>query len=278
MKLLGRNSKFKIILLFLTGLILFTPFYMYTSHDVSRLNKEYPHIVLNDQDDPDFILKEAKPKDWVKLSEISTYGKWAIIFSEDWAFYQHQGVDVEQVKVALNEMVEGDRFRGASTISQQMIKNVFLSNSRTLWRKLHEYILTFKAERTIKKQRILEIYLNCIEFGPGIYGIKKASYHYFKKHPSALTPRESAFLAMLLPSPKRYSESFKKKKLTDFAQLRIKAVLKKLRMGKVITDEQYEQEVSSRFNWEPQDPVTELAKESPNDFEESSEFSDDITE
>lgn len=232
-----------IILLFLS------PLYMYFSHDVQKLAKDYPHPTIS-SDSISFEVKSGKPKNWVTLNQISSYAKWAIILSEDWAFYQHGGIDVEQIKVALNEMMEEKRFRGASTITQQMVKNVYLSEDRTLWRKLHEVILAQKVEKVLSKSRILEIYLNVIEFGPGIYGIKQASYHYFRKHPSALNPKESAFLAMLLPSPKRYYISYRKKKLTNFARERINAILTKLRMGKVISPEEYEAQKGSRLNWE----------------------------
>jgi monofunctional biosynthetic peptidoglycan transglycosylase len=147
-------------------------------------------------------------------------------------------------------MVKGDRFRGASTISQQMVKNVYLSESRTPWRKIHEIILTHKVEEALSKDRILEVYLNSIEFGPAIYGIKEASYHYFKKHPSELSPREGAFIAMLLPSPKKYYVSFKKKSLTKFAQGRIKAILRKMKMAKIISEERMQTELVTPFSWE----------------------------
>lgn len=235
-----RTNVFKLLYLGIV-LALLSPLYMYFSHDVSELIHDYPQ---------DRTVKKNKPKNWVKLSEISKYGKWAIVLSEDWGFYQHEGIDVEQIKAALNEMVEVKRFRGASTITQQMVKNVYLSESRTLWRKLHEIILAQKVERVLTKSRILEIYLNIIEFGPGIYGIKEASRHYFNKHPSTLDPRESAFLAMLLPSPKRYYISFKKKQLSSFARQRVTAILGKMRMGKIITPEMYEQERVSKMSWE----------------------------
>ncbi len=179
--------------------------------------------------------------------------KWAIILSEDWSFYQHEGLDFEQMKIALSDMVEEQKFRGASTITQQMVKNVYLNGRRTLWRKLHEIILAQKVERALEKNRILEIYLNVIEFGPGIYGIKNASDHYFQKSPKKLTPREGAFLAMLLPGPKRYYSSFQKKKLTPFARDRIQAILVKMRMGKIISPLQYEQERLARMSWEKGD-------------------------
>jgi monofunctional biosynthetic peptidoglycan transglycosylase len=181
---------------------------------------------------------------------MSKFARWSIILSEDWSFYDHQGVDVEQIKVALNEMVEDKKFRGASTITQQMVKNVFLSDERTLWRKIHEVILAYKVEKNLSKNKILEIYLNVIEFGPGIYGIKEAARHYFKKHPSEITPREGAFLAMLLPSPKRYYVSFRKKELTRFAKARVRAILEKMRMGKIITQDEYLAQSVSKLSWE----------------------------
>lgn len=230
-------------------LIFLSPLYMYFSHNVLKLVKEYPHPVI-EKDSISFEIREGKPKKWATLKQISSAAKWAIVLSEDWAFYQHDGIDVEQIKVALNEMMEEKRFRGASTITQQMVKNVYLSEDRTVWRKLHEIILAQKVERVLTKSRILEIYLNVIEFGPGIYGIRNASYHYFRKHPSELGPKESAFLAMLLPSPKRYYISYKNKKLTPFARKRINDILSKMKMGKVISPDEFESQKISTFGWE----------------------------
>lgn len=238
-----------LILLFLLTLGLI-PAGMYFSHDVGILKSDYPHILKKKDSEPDFEIRSGIPKNWVKLGQISKYGKWAIVISEDWGFYQHEGVDLNQVKIALTEMWEENKFRGASTITQQMVKNIFLSLDRTLWRKLHEVILTKKAEAELSKDRILEIYLNCIEFGPGIYGIKEASYHYFQKHPAQITAKEGAFLAMLLPSPKRYYISFKKKELTPFARERINTILMKLRMAKILTMEELESEKELPLSWE----------------------------
>ena len=250
MKGLKKKTVIKSILLAGVFLMLFSPLYMYFSDDVAILNTEYPHIKVLPDQSVQIEIQPGQPKNWVKLKDISSYGKGAIVLSEDWAFYQHEGLDIEQMKVALSEMMENSRFRGASTITQQMVKNVFLSESRTLWRKLHEIILAQKVEKVLSKNRILEVYLNCIEYGPGIYGIKAAAAHYFKKNPSQLNPREAAFIAMLLPSPKRYYVSFKKKKLTRFAQIRVKAILRKMRMGKLINLDQYEFESRRKFSWE----------------------------
>jgi monofunctional glycosyltransferase len=136
-----------------------------------------------------------------------------------------------------------------------MIKNVFLNDRRTFWRKVHEIILALKVEKVLTKQQILEVYLNVIEFGPSVYGIKDASFHYFNKHPSELGPREAAFLAFLLPSPKGYYRSYRKKKLTPFAQERVKKILQKLRMAKIISPEEFEYELFRTFEWEHSDQV-----------------------
>jgi monofunctional biosynthetic peptidoglycan transglycosylase len=240
------SLKFSILGIFF---LLLTPLYMYFSHDVLELKTSYPHVV-EIKGAAHCVLKRHKPGSWVRLNEISPSLKWAIVLSEDWSFYQHDGIDFEQMKVALNDMVEEKKFRGASTITQQMVKNVYLSEQRTLWRKAHEIILSQKVEKVVSKDRILEIYLNIIEFGPGIYGIKNASYHYFRKPPFSLSPREGAFLAMLLPSPKRYYISFRNKKLTKFARARIQAILLKMRMGKIISPLQYEEQRLARMDWE----------------------------
>ena len=249
MKVPDRKLLITFAILSIPLLLVIIPINMYFSHDASELLKGYPHRTSN-EDDARLVIKFHRPGNWTSLSGISKYAQSAIVFSEDWSFYDHEGFDSEQMKVAFEEAASGGRVRGASTITQQMVKNVWLSDDRTLWRKLQELILAYKVDRDLSKKRILEIYLNVIEFGPKIYGITKAANHYFGKHPSALSPREGAFLAMLLPSPKRYYISFRKKKLTKFAKTRIKQILIKMRMGKVITPEQCQDEIISSFNWE----------------------------
>lgn len=243
----------RLIILSLTVIVLLIvliPVGMYFSDDVSLLKTFYPHNISKVKDSPEYELKAGVPKNWSKLNQISSYAKWAIIFSEDWSFYQHEGLDYVQMRSALDDMLDDKRYRGASTITQQMVKNIFLSQKKTITRKFHEFILTYKVEKAISKARILEVYLNCIEYGPGIYGIKNAAYHYFKKSPAHLTPKEGAFLAMLLPSPKRYYISFKRKELTLFAKKRIEAILVKMRMGKVLTFSEYENQKNTPLIWE----------------------------
>jgi monofunctional biosynthetic peptidoglycan transglycosylase len=246
---IGRGRLVGAILL----IVLLTPVYMYYSHDVSRLNREWPHVIIPPdlKETADYELQAKPPRYWVKLNQISTYAKWAVILSEDWGFYGHKGVDFDELKKAVDESLRERRMvRGASTISQQVVKNVFLSSNRSVIRKAHEIILTHKMEEVVSKQRILEVYFNIVELGPGIYGIRNASYYYFKKHPSALNPREAAFMAMLLPSPKRYSMSYRNRQLTRFARSRIRAILLKMKWARIISEEQRQMWNSSRFAWE----------------------------
>lgn len=133
----------------------------------------------------------------------------AVLTTEDGGFWRHDGFLRSQFEAALKRNVElGKIRRGASTITMQTVKNVLLSHERTLSRKTQELFLTWVIEKRLSKQRIMEIYLNVVEFGPGLYGITRAAQHYFGKHPSELNGKEAAFLATLLPSPIRRHEQW----------------------------------------------------------------------
>lgn len=126
----------------------------------------------------------------------------AIIVAEDSRFYQHKGFDQAAIKQAIEyNLSKGRIVYGASTISQQTVKNFFLTTSRSPLRKLHETILTYAMEKNVGKQRIMEIYLNISEFGRGIYGVEAASRHYFGKSVSEINLREAIDLAATLPAP-----------------------------------------------------------------------------
>ncbi|GMQ90540.1 MAG: hypothetical protein BMS9Abin10_0933 [Gammaproteobacteria bacterium] len=140
----------------------------------------------------------------VSLMEMPAYLRRAVIVAEDSRFYQHGGFDLIAFKEAMDYNVSRRRLAlGASTISQQTVKNMFLSSSRNPLRKWHELLLTWGMERNLTKNRILEIYLNVAEFGPGIYGVEAAARAYWGKSVSRLTPVEAAELAAALPSPKK---------------------------------------------------------------------------
>lgn len=207
--------------------------------EVSVLKNRFPHVIYRgpNQSEQVQLLKDP-PIGWTRLSEISTAAIGAVVVSEDWAFYQHRGYDAAQIKEALVDDLEGGKLRGASTITQQVVKNVFLTKDKTLWRKLKELLLATRLEKALTKTRILEVYLNIAEWGEGVYGIRAAAQRYFGKSPSQLTPKEGAFLAMLLPSPKRYSQSFKSRQLTDYARKSVSSILEKMTQARYITEEQ----------------------------------------
>lgn len=140
-------------------------------------------------------------KDWVSIDEISSNMVMAVIASEDNLFLKHNGFDKKAIERAIEHNKQGKKVRGASTISQQTAKNVFLWNGRNWVRKGLETYYTILIEAFWSKERIMEVYLNVIEFGDGIYGIEAASQTYFNKSANNLTKRESALLASVLPSP-----------------------------------------------------------------------------
>lgn len=141
---------------------------------------------------------------WVPRSEISDRMENAVIASEDWKFYEHKGFDWPAIEKAMKHNAKSGRIRGASTISQQTAKNVFLWSSRSWIRKGLEAYFTVLIETLWTKERIMECYLNVVELGDGIYGVGAASEAYFKKTPAKLSSSEAALLAAVLPNPRRF--------------------------------------------------------------------------
>ena len=141
---------------------------------------------------------------WVSADSISTDLKKAVLVAEDLSFFKHDGFDTHEIRIAAREAVQGKRVRGASTITQQLAKNLWLSPSRSPTRKLREIALTGQLERHLSKRRILEIYLNVVEFGPGIYGAEAAARRYFDISAADLNPEQAARLAAALPRPSKW--------------------------------------------------------------------------
>ena len=151
----------------------------------------------------DSSVDKTAERRWVSYDEVSDQLLLAIISSEDQLFFKHWGIDFASIKKSLGE--DRTRARGASTISQQLTKNLYLWSGRSYWRKALEAWLTLCLETFLSKQRILEIYINVVEFGEGVYGAEQASQSFFNKPASALTRLEASLLAAVLPNPKRYS-------------------------------------------------------------------------
>ena len=168
---------------------------------------------------------DLKPiqQDWRDYDQISNNFKHAILAAEDAKFIHHHGFDIAGIQDALERNSEkGKIVAGGSTISQQLAKNLFLYNQRSFIRKGQEVIATWMMERMWSKQRILEVYMNSVEFGQNIYGVEAASQFYYGKSSKSLSREQAAFLAALLPNPKYYQDHRNDRKL----QYRKRAILK----------------------------------------------------
>lgn len=142
---------------------------------------------------------------WVPLGKVSDYVKRAVLIAEDDKFWRHEGFDFDAIQKAIERDIKEGKFKfGGSTITQQLAKNLYLSPSKNPIRKLREAIITWRMERTLSKRRILELYLNVVEWGEAIFGIEAAARHYYGKSAADVTAEEAARLAAVLPNPIKY--------------------------------------------------------------------------
>ena len=159
------------------------------------------------------VLQEKKPDavlrhQWVRYDRISVNLKRAIVAAEDAEFVDHEGFDWEGIQKAMEKNEKkGKIVAGGSTISQQLAKNLFLSSKRTPWRKAEEALITVMLEKMMDKRRILEIYLNVIEWGESVFGCEAAARHYFGVSAASLGPEQAARLAAMVPNPRFYDRN-----------------------------------------------------------------------
>jgi monofunctional biosynthetic peptidoglycan transglycosylase len=191
-------------------LILFVGYEVVTYPDVSVLAERNPTstawMEMRAREARAEGRKPRRYQAWVPIRFISANLKNAVLIAEDAAFFQHEGLDYDEIREAIKINADKLEFaRGASTITQQLAKNLYLSPSRNPFRKLKEVFLTFSLERHLTKRRIFEIYLNVIEWGDGIYGAEAAARHYYGKSCSELSETEAAALAAVIINPRRYS-------------------------------------------------------------------------
>ncbi|MBL0071176.1 MAG: transglycosylase domain-containing protein [Bacteroidetes bacterium] len=205
--------------------------FIYVAQDKDRILSVFPVGPEN----PDFI----------PLTEISPLLTNSVLTAEDGTFRFHRGFNEEAFRQSIATNIKERRFaRGGSTITMQLVKNVFLNRNKTVSRKLEEAIIVWMIESTgmVSKDRMLEVYLNIIEWGPGIFGIGEASQFYFSKHPSQLTLEESIFLSSIIPNPKAFRYSFDKQgMLREYLQYYFKLVAGRLARKEIITQEQLDQ-------------------------------------
>jgi membrane peptidoglycan carboxypeptidase len=164
-----------------------------------------------------------------------------LLIGEDAGFYGHPGIDLSELPVAVaTNLRRGTSARGASTIPQQLAKNLLLARRKTLSRKLEEASLALILDASLGKARELEIYLNVIEWGPCVYGLRPAARHYFAREPMQLTPKQMAFLVSLVPGPIKYQRSFEGGVVSPFFEGLVATLLAKLRSVEALSEAEYE--------------------------------------
>ena len=225
----GRNRWF---FLFFSILIALIATYFVALPDVSDLKKKNPSktAFMKYREEEWKAKKERRKIDqiWVPLTNVSPYLTNAVLIAEDDKFWQHEGFDFESIEKAIEKDIKAGKFRfGGSTISQQLARNLYLSPTKSIWRKFVEAILTWKLERTLSKKRILELYLNLVEWGEGIFGAEAASRHYFGKHSIDLSPMEAARLAVILPNPRRRDPTGSQRYIVERSQLIYEIMVKR---------------------------------------------------
>ena len=178
-------------------------------------------------------------KNWISIKKVSRHVVNSVVVAEDAKFYGHHGFDFESIAKAIElNRKKGRYVRGASTISQQVIKMAFLSREKTIIRKVREAIGTILMELIMPKVRILEWYINLCEFGGGIYGVKPAGLYYFKTRPELLTIEQAVNLAVVIPSPNKWSKGLRSNSLTAFGQRRFARIVSNLYLSGYITEVQ----------------------------------------
>ncbi|HEY7817112.1 MAG TPA: biosynthetic peptidoglycan transglycosylase, partial [Vicinamibacteria bacterium] len=206
--------------------------------NVGRLRRPFVHRVsLANGTTHSFASGPSSPG-WTRLSRVSPFLLHAILAQEDRSFFEHRGFVPEAFEMALEKNVAEGRFAsGASPISMQLARNLFLEREKTLARKVREIVLTWWLEKSLGKHEILELYVNLVEFGPRVYGVRAAADYYFGRLPDELSPAEAAFLASLLPSPSRYHRSYEQGTLSPSARARVERILHWMAQGNRIDEE-----------------------------------------
>src|SRR5262252_2745757 len=223
-------------LLFLFG-IGYVGYAVFTIPDVTSLKKNNPTVTaIMEQRANEQHINVRPLHTWIPYNSISPHVRNAVLIAEDSSFFQHSGYDVDEIRESVKRNWREKRFaRGASTITQQLAKNLYLSTSRDPLRKVREFFIAQELERNLSKQRIFEIYLNVIEWGDGIYGVEPAARQYFGKSASELLPEEAAILAAMIPNPRRYTPARNLK----YLERRKKEILERLARWKYLPPDEY---------------------------------------
>lgn len=200
---LGKAIGAAVVLVLLYQLWLFAHVLWWIDHNPASTAFMQAGLTRQQEKNPDAELRHK----WVPYDRISIHLKRAIVAAEDTKFLEHEGFDVEGIQIAMEKNLKKGRLvAGGSTISQQLAKNLFLSGERSFIRKGQEAVITLMIEATWSKRRILEVYLNVIEWGNGIYGAEAAARRYYKTSAANLSRNQAARLAAMVPNPRWYEK------------------------------------------------------------------------
>jgi hypothetical protein len=212
---------------------------------ISRLRRDFVFAAGDGPDAHRPIDVSPSSPDFIALHDVPPLFVRTLLLAEDADFYGHSGIDLRELPSALlTNWSRREAARGASTITQQLAKNLFLSRDKEVGRKLQELAITFLLESALGKDRILEIYLNIIEWGPDLRGLRPAARHYFNCDPQALTPAQMAFLVAIIPGPIKYQRSFADGTPGPGLRTLIDNLLAKLRSVEAISEEEYQRALS----------------------------------
>ncbi|MBN1771134.1 MAG: transglycosylase domain-containing protein [Deltaproteobacteria bacterium] len=229
------------------------------SIEMDRLRGTFRHEIVLPDGRIETVVTGPGSVDWVPLSGISPYMVSAVITTEDARFFRHSGVSIQDLRTAIVRDLRAGRFvYGGSTIDMQVVKNVFLDREKTVARKLQELVLTWWMNQALTKNQILELYLNVIEYGPGIYGIGPAARHFFGRTPADLSPLEALYLAKLLPEPLARYRMYERDAVPTAWRARLDRILGVMRSRGHLDEEEYQAAIHDRLDfWQPGEPLPE---------------------
>ena len=208
---------------------------------LERLRGDFEHEAVGRDGAQVRVLVSPASPDFIPIDQVPPLFVRALLISEDAGFWGHAGIDFSELPAALlTNLARGRPARGASTVTQQLAKNLFLSRDKAMGRKLQELCLALLLESVLDKRRILEIYLNVIEWGPGLHGLRPAARHYFGREPAALSPAQMALLVALVPGPVKYQSSLEGGTPSAFLRGVMDTLLAKLRSVEALDEDQYQ--------------------------------------
>ena len=214
--------------------------------DVAQFNEPFSRKVNEDGKLLDDVHIGPDSDAWVDLNKLPPWVAYAMITTEDGGFWRHRGLNAFLLNRAIRLDLHYGRFvYGGSTITQQLAKNLFFTRSKFLARKVEELFAVWAMERTLKKPRIIEIYMNAVEFAPHVYGVVRGAMHYFGKRPADLSPLEAAWLGSIKPCPRCGDSAFRHKQYRVWYQTRLLEILTRMHRNAVITDAQFEVEANT---------------------------------